>query len=297
MPESKWHEVTKIDFHAHVVLHERPESDLRLNLPDDMVTTMDAHNVERAVILPINWSEYFPLTLDERADWLAANNSRQAALAAASGGRFVAFADLALGDVYSPQRVATELVRAASELGLRGLKIHPTDLGVPADDLRLVPVLRQAADLGLPVMVHSYPSDSGPSFDYSAPHRIARMMAVFPDVTWIIAHLGGVRFMDVIPLEAYVDISGMLLGVSDLYDLAFAERLLRRIGLERVLFGTDFPVFPYERYYEVLDQMHFIDEEIEQIAYRNAAGILQGGSDHGQHMGHRGEYVDVRKKK
>ena len=274
MPESRWHEVVKVDFHAHVVLHERPESGLRLNRPEDMLAAMDVHNVERAVILPINWSEYFPLMADERADWLAANNNRQASLAAASGGRFVAYADLALGDVYSPQRAAAELRRAAKELGLRGLKIHPTDLGIPADDLRLVPVVRQAADLSLPVIVHSYPSDSGPSFDYSAPQRIARMAVVFPDVTWIVAHLGGGRFMDVIPLETYVDISGMLLAVCDLYGVAFAERLLRRIGLERVLFVTDYPVFPYERYYEVLDRMRFNEEEIEQIAYRNAAGIL-----------------------
>lgn len=280
MPDSKWREVPKIDFHTHIVLHERPESDLPLNLPDDMLATMDTHHIERAVILPINWSEYFPLTPDERTNWLAANNDRQAALAAASGGRFVAYADLALGDVYTPQRAVTELARAAGELGLRGLKIHPTDLGVPADDLRLVPVLRQAADLGLPVMVHSYPSDSGPSFDYSAPHRIARMAVTFPDVTWIIAHLGGVRFPDVIPIETYVDISGMLLGLCELYGVAFAERLLRRIGLERVLFGTDYPVFAYERYYEVLDQMHFTDDEIGQLAYRNAAAILRKGDNH-----------------
>lgn len=277
MAESKWHEVPKIDFHTHIVLHERPESDLPLNLPDDMLVTMDAHHIDRAVILPINWSTYFPLTPAERADWLAANNDRQAALAATSSGRFVAYADLALGDVYTPHRAAAELARAAGELGLRGLKIHPTDLGLPADDLRLVPVLRQAADLGLPVMVHSYPSDSGPGFDYSAPHRIARMAVTFPDVTWIIAHLGGSRFLDVIPLETYVDISGALLEVCELYGVTFAERLLRRIGLERVLFGTDYPLFPYECYYEVLDQMNFTDDEIERIACRNAANVLRKG--------------------
>ena len=62
--------------------------------------------------------------------------------------------------------------------------------------------------------------------------------------------------------------------------MTFAERLLRRIGLERVLFGTDYPIFPYERYYEVLDQMHFTDDEIEQIAYRNAANVLRKGDNH-----------------
>jgi hypothetical protein len=57
--------------------------------------------------------------------------------------------------------------------------------------------------------------------------------------------------------------------------VGFAERLLRKIGLNRVLFGTDYPIFPYERYFEVLDQMRFTDGEIEQIAYKNAAKLLQ----------------------
>jgi len=187
---------------------------------------------------------------DERADWLAA-------LAAASDGRFIAFADLALGDVYSPRRAADELTRAAETLGL------------PADDLQLVPVLRRAAELGLPVTVHSCPV-----FDYSAPHRIVRMAAAFPDLTWIVAHMGGVRFMDLLPSEVYVDFSGTLLGRCDLYGIEFAERFLRRLGLGRVLFATDYPIFACERYYTVLDRMQFTEDETEQIAYRNAAAIL-----------------------
>lgn len=31
---SPWQEVTKIDFHAHVVLHEREDTDLKLNTPE-----------------------------------------------------------------------------------------------------------------------------------------------------------------------------------------------------------------------------------------------------------------------
>ena len=65
-----------------------------------------------------------------------------------------------------------------------------------------------------------------------------------------------------------------------LYGVTFAKRLLRCIGLERVLFGTDYPIFPRERYYEVLDQMRFTDDEIEQIAYRNAANVLRKGDNH-----------------
>ena len=76
----RWEEVRKIDFHAHVVLHEREDTDLRLNTPEMMLRAMQENNVERAVILPINHPDYFPLSDDERKDWLRANNDRQAAL-------------------------------------------------------------------------------------------------------------------------------------------------------------------------------------------------------------------------
>jgi len=106
----RWQEVKKIDFHAHLVLHERREdTDLKLNTPEMMLQAMEENNVERAVILPINYPEYFPLSGDERRDWLKANNDRQAALMRESGGKFIAFADCGLGDISSGTwRVAAE---------------------------------------------------------------------------------------------------------------------------------------------------------------------------------------------
>ena len=278
---SRWHEVPKIDFHAHVVLHERQDTDLKLNTPEMMLQTMAENNVEQAVILPINYPEYFPLTDAERKDWLKANNDRQAKLMRDSGGRFIAFADCALGDIYTGAwRVATELERAVLKLGLRGLKIHPSNLKLAADDLQLIPVVKKAAELKIPIMIHSYPSASDPLFDLSSPERIFRLIwAVGLDPEerppFIVAHMGGVRFLEMIVGGGYVDISGTLLDICELYGVEFAERLLRRIGLERVLFGTDYPIFPYKRYFEVLDRMSFTDEEIEQIAYKNAARLLK----------------------
>jgi len=139
--------------------------------------------------------------------------------------------------------------------------------------------VKKAAELKIPIVVHSYPSASDPMFDLSAPARIFRLLwAVGLDPEewppFIIGHMGGVRFLEMIVGGGYVDISGMLLDICELYGVEFAERLLRRIGLDRVLFGTDYPIFPYERYFEVLDRMDFTEGEIEQIAYKNAAKLL-----------------------
>jgi len=246
----RWKEIRKIDFHAHVVLHEREDTDLKLNTPEMMLEVMEKNNVERAVILPINYPEYFPLTGDERKDWLRANNDRQAELMRESKGRFIAFADCALSGIYSGTwQVVAELERAVKELGLRGLKIHPSNLKVAADDPRLFPVVKKAAELEIPILIHSYPSASDPMFDLSAPERIFRLIwAVGLDPEerppFIIAHMGGVRFLEMVVGGGYIDLAGMLLDICELYGVEFAERLLRRIGLERVLFGMDYPIFP-----------------------------------------------------
>ena len=160
----RWKEARKIDFHAHVVLHEREDTDLRLNTPEMMLRAMQESNVERAVILPINHPDYFPLSDDERKDWLRANNDRQAALMMESGGRFIAFADCALAGPYNiVDRVVEELERAVTELGLRGLKIHPSNLKVTADDPRLGPIVEAAGRLGTPIRRRSRSQNSTPN--------------------------------------------------------------------------------------------------------------------------------------
>jgi predicted TIM-barrel fold metal-dependent hydrolase len=271
----RWQEVKKIDFHAHVVLHERKDTDLVLNTPEMMLQAMEKSNVERAVILPINHPEYFPLTGDECKDWLKANNDRQAELMKGSGGKFIGIADCALDGRYSIiDRAVEELERVVKELGLQGLKIHPSNLEVAADDPRLRPLVETAGRLGIPILFHSNPTAYDPDFYGSAPSRIYRLMYGRKQ-PYVIAHLGGISSLELLEGECYVDISGALLGLSDLFGTEFCERLLRRIGLDRVLFGTDYPIFPYERYFEVLDQMSFTDEEIEQIGYKNAAKLLK----------------------
>lgn len=248
-----------------------------LNTPDQMLAVMDEHRVEQAVVLPINYPAYFPLAEEKQRDWLPANNDCQADLMRESAGRFVAFADCAVGETYAPQRVLAELERAVGELGLCGLKVHPSNLKVPADDPQLLPIVQAAARLGIPIVFHSNPCAYDRPFDLSAPARVYELLTacdLVEEVVVVIAHLGGFGFHEVLGGFGYVDFSGTLLSVCELYGTAFAERLLRAIGLDRVLFGTDYPIHPYEQYYAVLDRMRFTPTEVERIAYGNAARLL-----------------------
>jgi len=275
---SRWRDVRKIDAHVHVVLHDREGTRLRFNPPDEMLEAMDYHGVERAVVLPINYPEYFPLDGEEQADWLRSNNERHAAMVRASDGRLMAFADCAIDGKHGhPFRGVEELRRAVGELGLAGLKIHASNLKTSVDDPRLIPWIDEAAKLGIPVVFHSSPSGYDPDFHGCAPSRIYK--AVFGrDLAYVIAHMGGVSFFETMVGGGYVDLSGALLQIGSFFDPVGLGRVLRAIGIQRLLFATDFPVYPYEAYYAVLDALDFTDDEVEHIAYKNAERMLSGQS-------------------
>jgi predicted TIM-barrel fold metal-dependent hydrolase len=273
---SRWREIPKIDAHVHVVLHQRENTDLTFNPLGAMLRAMDAHNVERAVVLPINHPEYFPLEGEECADWLRASNERQAGIARESDGRLIAFADCAIDGKYGyPSLGVAELHRAIAELGLAGLKIHASNLKAITDDPRILPWIDAAAGIEVPVVFHSNPSGHDPEFDGSAPSRIYKSV-YGRAVTYVIAHMGGVSYLETLVGGGYVGISGTLLWLADLYGLPFCKRFLRRIGIDRLLFATDFPVYPYEAYYEILDRLELTDDEIEKVAHVNAERMLAG---------------------
>jgi len=113
---SQWRSIPKIDVHAHAVLHQRENTDLIVNRPEQLLKMMGEHNVKQAVVLPINFPQYFPLQ-PEQQDWLRANNEIQSRLMAESNDRFIAFADCRLdGEYEDPERVREELTYAVEHL-------------------------------------------------------------------------------------------------------------------------------------------------------------------------------------
>lgn len=275
---SRWRSIPKIDVHAHVVLHQRENTDLILNRPEQLLKMMGEHNVKQAVVLPINYPQYFLLNLEQQNDWLRASNEIQSRLMDESNGRFVAFADCRIdGEYGEPERVHEELTYASDSLGLRGLKIHPYNLKAPATDDRLQPWYKTARDLALPITVHSNPSGYDPTFSGSAPSTIYRALNGV-DARLTVAHLGGISFLETIVGFGYADVSYTLIMLADLYGIPFCERLLRQIGIDRVLFGTDVPICSYRDYEPIFDAMTLSDDELEKIAFRNAERMIEGRS-------------------
>jgi predicted TIM-barrel fold metal-dependent hydrolase len=168
-----------------------------------------------------------------------------------------------------------DLEKAVSQLGLVGLKIHPSQMGIRPDDLSVMPILRKAADMGIPVMIHSNPW--GPGFyETSSPQYIDHIARIFPDLTIVMAHIGGTRFLDTAKmtgLNIWVETSGGLDEIAQIFGIRTAERVLRKMGLNRAIYGTDFPMSAKPQL-QIINKMRLKKEEKDKLLHQNAESIF-----------------------
>lgn len=139
-----------------------------------------------------------------------------------------------------------ELEYAVNDLGLHGLKLHPGLQGFSPADPKLVPLVEKAAELGAPIFFHMGAWPSG-SFGYCLPENLDVLSHRVPNARIIIGHMGYLRFMDVLAILPYsdgegglfVDTSMALQALVEFYGLDFMTKYVRRIGVDKVLFGSD----------------------------------------------------------
>ncbi len=158
-------------------------------------------------------------------------------------------------------------------MGLKGVKIHPDIQEVNIDDPRMLE-LCSIIEGRMPLFLHM--GDNRPQYQYSRPDRLARVMDMFPKLTVVAAHLGG--------YQAWNQAEHYLFGRDNLwYDCSSAlwamtpeeaERIIRGCGVDRVMFGTDYPVMNLKDYIDLFMKINLTEEEREMIFYDNAKRFL-----------------------
>ena len=124
--------------------------------------------------------------------------------------------------------------------GLKGVKIHSDFQRVDLDAPEAVEMYRAIAKKGLIVLFHM----GDDRYDYSAPKRLLHLKRLVPDLRAIAAHFGGYQAWEASlacpqPEGVWYDTSSSLMFLSP----DMAKRMLDRFGVERFLFGTDFPMW------------------------------------------------------
>lgn len=155
-------------------------------------------------------------------------------------------------------------------LGLKGIKLHPDFQNFNIDDECMFPVYRAIGDK-LPVLMHM----GDEKRTSSSPERLAKVMDLFPELTFIAAHLGGYQMWDaslkyLVGRNLYFDTSSSLA----ILDKEKATYIIKQHGVKKVLFGSDYPMWSHEEELERFYALDLTDEERELILWKNTAGLL-----------------------
>ncbi|MER5930861.1 amidohydrolase family protein [Streptomyces sp. NPDC002054] len=199
-----------------------------------LLAEMDAAGVDHAFLLAFDV---------RRVEGFSVPNEFVADLCARHPGRFTGFASV---DAGTPGAAAA-LRRAVTGLGLRGLKTAPCYLRMSPADRRWYEVYETAAELGIPVLVHTgYTPAKNADGRYFSPLLLEPVARDFPDLTLILAHLGTPWTGPCVELLArhprlYADLSifGSYRPPERVAE-ALAHARARGV-LDRVLWGTDHP--------------------------------------------------------
>ena len=158
----------------------------------------------------------------------------------------------------------------AMEHGLAGVKIHPDFQKFLIDDEKAFP-LYECIEGRIPLLVHT----GDYRYEYSKPERMARVMDRFPKLDVIGAHFGGWSVWE----QAAEIFAGRRIWVdtsSSLYAITpeTARKLIDAYGVDRVLFGSDFPMWRPTEELDRFLQIPLSEEEREKILWKNAAELL-----------------------
>ncbi len=176
-----------------------------------------------------------------------------------------------LGTVHQDVPDMGAVVDRIVELGLKGVKIHPDTQGCAIDDRRLLP-LYEACGGRIPVLIHT--GDS--RYDFSNPNRMEPVLKMFPGTTFIGAHFGGWSVWDesTEKLHGYdnffVDSSSTFHWVEP----GKVKTYIRTYGSEKVMFGSDFPMWDVKPELDWMLSLKLSDSEYENIFHRTAESVF-----------------------
>jgi len=177
--------------------------------------------------------------------------------------------------------MVAEVERCAKECKAKGIKLHPAEGAYYPRDERLWPVYEKAQELGLPIITHGGIFMLTPDVNYTQPSNFESVLESFPDLKLVIAHFGHGFWDESVELaqkfgNVYFDTSAVVSGVEHLEVLTDDDtaELIRKLGVDRVMFGSDYPWFS-----PVMSLKHFLrlpltSDEKGNILGENAKRIL-----------------------
>jgi len=176
---------------------------------------------------------------------------------------------------------ALEEIDRIARSGARGLKLHPNTQQFDVADPTVRAVVERAAERRLPVLFDAYSP-----FDADQPGKFVRLAMEVPKARLVLAHGHGPRFPDLLVYEVlarydwwgrnvWIDLSatGPLLARSP-FAAQFAW-VVRQVGVDRLLFGSDYPLDDPAPAVAAIAGLGFSAPELRRIFWTNATRLYR----------------------
>jgi uncharacterized protein len=175
------------------------------------------------------------------------------------------------------------LGQAFAEWGARGLKLHPIGIRTFPDDPGLEGVYDACIEADAPIVFHSGPDTRRRGFSEAA--EFAKLAAARPSLKLVLAHLGGGSWRDTQALadtypQLMFDLSEIVIWIGATAGPSAADvaALVRAVGVERVVTGSDFPWYTFATTAEIVQSLPGLSSaECDLILGENAARLLALG--------------------
>lgn len=165
-----------------------------------------------------------------------------------------------------------EEIERCISLGLHGIKIHPDTQMFNMDDERMFPIYQMLSDKHMPILIHC----GDYRYTYSHPARLAHVLDLYPKLKVIAAHFGGWSLWDlakeyILDKKCYMDTSSSLPFLGRVR----GRELIEAYGVDRMLFGVDFPMWDHKEELKRFLDLGFSDTENEIMMWKNAWRVLE----------------------
>ncbi|HJX04077.1 MAG TPA: amidohydrolase family protein [Dehalococcoidia bacterium] len=274
-----------IDFHNHIFpqeiiqkredycrldsffaqLYSDPRS--RMATVDDLINSMDENQIDRAVVVNINWVNPGPCIQvnDYILDCVARYPQRLVGLC----GIPFSSDESALKEI---DKCLAQGACGAGEirldlLDIPGFKSTLKDVAYFITEKKFVLMLHSSEPVG-----HQYAGKGN-----ATPDVLLNFIQAYPDLNIVCAHLGGgLPFYAFMPevRKALRNVYFDLAAVPFLYEPLVLKTINDVIHSDKLLFGSDFPLMSPGRVLQYLYAAHLDKHDLEKILGKNAAGLI-----------------------
>lgn len=237
----------------------------------EMVQTMDTQGIDRSVIFGFPW---------KNLEFSRKQNDYIMESVATYPDRLIGFCCLDP----SGRETGRELERCLRG-GLSGLgELAFYESGIdPASLDRLAPLMEICRNFDVPVLIHTN-EPVGHTYPGKSPNTLMQIYTLvkrFPENKIVLAHWGGGIFLySLLKKEVKETLKNVYYDTAAspfLYDPDIWLYARNLAGVDKILFGTDFPLLKPDRYFKELENSGLAEEDIHAICGGNAARLLKIG--------------------